>query len=361
MVPAAGGAPVTRTVASGRGDTLIGLVASPTEATVLLDYVEPGSNSLGGLRAAYGPLSGGRWSAPQTIDAGWRVGYVNGMPRAQAQLSLAPDGSVLVAWDGCRSPRACGGVIGPGGGYAQQRVVVAWQRPGRPFAPAAAVRAAPLGAVPQFDAAGAAYLSSSCSGTVAIEPPRSRSFRAATVTAGPVQSFALALSGAGRGLAAWVAGTCSYNDASGNQDGAVRVSVLRDGAFAAPFTVDPAPTESVESVAAGGAVDVSWSDRTSATVQVAADGTLGAVARNATALPLAVDGDGDVLLAPAVALGFGDFVRPAGGGVDQPGPAPWGVGTWAVSSAANVMALLWTPDIATLELSIWRGRLSSAV
>jgi len=352
-VELASGQELTRTVASGRAEQLIGLVLSPAEATVLLQYDKLGIDSPGGVRAAYGPLIGS-WSAPRTISGPWSIGYTNGFPWAQPHLALAPDGTVLVAWNGCSSQHACEGVIGPGGGFAQQRVVVAWRSPGGPFGPPTVVRAAPLGAVPLFDAAGTAYLSSACSGTVAIAPAHSRRFRATIVTRGAAQSFTLALSGAGQGLATWVAGACSYDEASGNQGGPVLVSILRAGGFATPFALSSAPASSVEAVVSATAVTVSWYDGSSFIVQVTANGIPGTVQEGPTALPLGADGGGDILFVPVVALGFGDFVAPAGGGPDQPGPVSRGQATAALSPAARVIALIWYPDMTALDLSIWR-------
>src|SRR5579862_2031045 len=91
----ASGRTVTRAVASGRGEGQIGVVLSPKEATVLLQYVKPGIDSPGGVRVAYGPLIG-RWSAPQTISGPWSIGFTNGFPWAMPHLALAPDGTVLV-------------------------------------------------------------------------------------------------------------------------------------------------------------------------------------------------------------------------------------------------------------------------
>jgi hypothetical protein len=347
----ASGQTVTRVVTSARAEALIGVVLSPAEATVLLGYTKPRIDSPGGVRVAYGPLIG-RWSAPQTISGRWSIGWTNGFPWAQPHLALSPDGTVLVAWNGCLTQHACDGIIGEG--YTQQRVVVAWHRPGRPFGPPTVVRAAPLGSVPQFDAAGTAYLAGSCSGTVAIAPAHSRRFRRTIVTRGAAQSFTLALSGAGKGLAVWVAGACSYDEAAGNQSGTVLVSRLRARGFVTPFVLTAAPAESADAVASATGVTVSWYDGTTHIVQIDANGVPGTVQDDPTALPLGADGGGDVLFAPVAQLGFGDFVRPAGGGADQPGPAPWGPGTWAVSPAGRAIALMWYPDVTKLDLSIWR-------
>lgn len=87
-----------------------------------MDYAKPRIDSLGGLRVAYGPLIG-RWSAPQTISGRWSIGWTDERPWAQPNLAISPDGTVLVAWNGCLTQHACDGIIGEG--YAQQRVVVA--------------------------------------------------------------------------------------------------------------------------------------------------------------------------------------------------------------------------------------------
>jgi hypothetical protein len=345
------GQTVSRVVTSARAEQVIGVVLGPAEATVLLEYAKPGIDSPGGVRVAYGPLIG-RWSAPQTISGRWSIGWTNGFPWAQPHLALSPDGTVLVAWNGCLTQHACGGIIGAG--YTQQRVVVAWHRPGRPFGPPTVVGAAPLGSVPQFDAAGTAYLSGNCSGAVAIAPAHSRHFSRTIVTRGPVQSFTLALSGAGQGLATWVAGACSYDQAAGNQGGTVLVSLLRASGFVTPFALTAAPAESADATASPTGVTVSWYDGTNHIVQIDANGVPGTVQDGPTAIPLGADGGGDVLFAPAVQVGFGDFVRPSGGGADQPGPAPWGEGTAAVSPAGRVIALIWYPDMTKLDLSIWR-------
>ncbi len=251
----ASGQTVTRVVTSARAEQLIAVVLSPAEATVLLGYTKPRIDSPGGVRVAYGPLIG-RWSAPQTISGRWSIGWTNGFPWAQPRLALSPDGTVLVAWNGCLTQHACDGIIGEG--YTEQRVVVAWHRPGRPFGPPTVVRAAPLGSVPQFDAAGTAYLSGRCGGTVAIAPAHSRRFSRTIVTSGAAKSFTLALSGAGQGLAAWVAGACSYDELTPPQPGTVFVSLLRASGFDTPFALTAAPAESADAVATPAGVTVSW-------------------------------------------------------------------------------------------------------
>ena len=288
-----------------------------------------------------------------TISGRWSIGWTNERPEAQPHLALSPDGTVLVAWNGCLTQHECDGIIGEG--YAEQRVVVAWHRPRRPLGPPTVARAAPLGSLPQFDAAGTAYLSANCSGTVAMAPAHSRRFSRTIVTGGPAKSFTLALSGARQGLAAWVAGACSYDETTPPQNGAVLVSLLRASGFVTPFALTAAPAESADAVASPKGVTVSWHDPTGHIVQIDANGVPGTVQDGPPALPLGANGSGDVLFAPVVQLGFGDFVRPAGGGADQPSPAPWGQGTSAVNPAGRAIALIWwSPDMTKLDLSIWR-------
>ncbi len=368
-VAMASGQTLTRVVTTARAEGVMGVVLSTTgEATVLLEYAKPRVDSPGGLRVAYGPLTG-RWSAPQTISGRWNIGWTNGRPSAHPSLALSPDGTVLVAWNGCLTQRACYGVIGEG--YAQQRVLVAWHRPGRPSGPPTVVRAAPLGSVAQFDAAGTAYLSARCSGTVAVAPAHRRRFSRTIVTRGPAKSFTLSLSGAGRGLAAWVAGACSFDETTPPQPGSVLVSLLRARRFATPFAL-AAPAESANAVATAAGATVSWSVRTANGVeepfsaQLDATGLPGATQQGASAvIPITADGHGDVVLrggraantygpgAPSPGPLAGKlFVRPSGGGPDQPAPAPFGEVVAAPFGGA--IALIWSPDATKLALSIWR-------
>lgn len=220
------------------------------------------------------------------------------------------------------------------------------------------MRAAPLASVPQFDAAGTAYLSARCSGTVAIAPAHSRRFRRTIVTRGAAKSFTLALSGAGKGLAAWVAGACTYSETTPPQSGAVLVSLLRANRFDTPFALTAAPTESAFAAATPPGVTVSWYVRAANqteepfSTQIGADGVPGTVQDDPAALPLSADSNGDILFSP-LSPTAPPFVRPAGGGADQPGPAPWGQGKSAVNPAARAIALIWSPNMTQLDLSIW--------
>ena len=364
----ASGQTLTRVVASARGEGLDGVVLNPTQATVLLGYAKPGIDSEGGVRVAYGPLIG-RWAAPQTISGPWSIGWTDGRALAQPHLALSPDGTVLVAWNGCLTPHACLGVIDEG--YAQQRVVVAWHRPGRPFGSPRVVRGAPLGSVPQFDAGGAAYLSGSCSGAVAIAPAHSGRFSLRPVTSGSAKSFTLALSGAGQGLAAWVAGACSYDETTPPRSGSVLFSLMRGGAFAKPQPLAPAAGEVIRSSAVALPLDglVSWEVRAADgaeepfSAEIGANGVPGATQQGATAvIPIAADAYGDVALVggraansygPAAAPMAPPFVRPAGGGPDQPAPSAL-FSSLTAAPAGRAFAVTWLSSLSTLQLSVWR-------
>lgn len=364
----ASGRTLTRVVTSARAETATGVVLSPREATILLEYTKPRVDSPGGVRVAYGPLIG-RWPAPQTISGRWSIGWTNGRPGSQPHLALSPDGTVLVAWNGCLTQVACYGVVGEG--QAKQRVLVAWHHAGRPFSSPTVVSTAPLGSVPQFDAAGTAYLSSRCSGTVATARAHTRHFSRTIVTGGAAKSFELALSGAGQGLATWVAGACIYSETTPPQPGAVLISPLRAGKFAAPLALTATQAESAQTVATPAGTTVSWYSRAANDVeepfsaQIDPTGTPSATRQgNDAVIPVAADGRGDVLLRggrAANTYGLGApapgpladklFIRPADGGPDQPAPEP--LGQAAADPTGPTIALLSTPDTTKLTLSIW--------
>jgi hypothetical protein len=352
----------TRLVTSRRGVAPVGLVATPTEATILLTYADPSGASDGSVGAAYGPLVHGRWPAPRLLAGRWRIGWINGFAFNQPRIALARDGTVLAVWEGCRSARACAGVLGDGGAYAREHVVAAWRSPSHPFGSAKAVAAAPPLSAPQFDADGTAYLTSECSGTVAIAPAHSHGFRRVVLTDGPAQSFRLALSGAGEGAASWIAGACSYDEASGDTSGPLFVGVLRAGAFMTPVALAAAPAavESANAVAAPPGVVITWnvilpSALAQFLVGVNGVGMLGTIEADPAALPIAADGGGDVLYQPQGATGSapGAFVQPAGTGADEPAPVSSSARA-AAAGAGRGFALTWIAHDSTLELSIWR-------
>jgi hypothetical protein len=174
----------------------------------------------------------------------------------------------------------------------------------------------------------------------------------------------LSLDGAGQGLAAWVAGACSLDEAVSSTPGPVFVSVLRAGTFAKPRALTPGSTEAFQSnaVAVPGAGTVSWFTYGAAgfaafSAQIGADGLPDATQQSTTAvIPFTADGGGDVVFARAPGpgpLASTVFVRPAGGRPDQTAPAPFGE-IAAAAPVGRAAALAWYAGSAPLELSVWR-------
>lgn len=307
-------------------------------------------------RVAYGPLIG-RWSPPRVIGRFWDAAFTTGRAPWYPRLATAPDGEVLAAWNACTSSRTCG--------PSPRGIVVAWRAPRHGFAAPQVVRGAPLGAVPRFDAGGTGYLDSPCSADVPIAPARSHRFgRSVVVTRGPVSEFTLSLAGPGQGLAAWVVGACSLDEAVPNATGPVLVSALRSGRFAAPLALTPAATDASYSnaVAVPGGGTVSWFTNAGPGGFAAFSAPIGAGGRpgptqpvNGAIVALSADGGGDVVFARPPGSGpsaTAVFVRPAGGGPDQAAPAP--SGDIAVAApVGRAAALVWAGS-RTLELSVWR-------
>ncbi len=356
-VRSASGQLLTRTLWSSRINPTIVLsvVLGHGEATLAWGFAEPAAD-VETVRVAYGPLNG-RWAPSRAIGSFWGPTPFLHYP----QLAIAADGEVTAAWNGCSSEASGGGYsFRPRGG------VVAWRAPGHGFGAAQRVAAAPLGAAPQFDTRGTAYLDSSCSGRILIAQAHSHRFRRSVVlAAGPVLSLTLSLAGPGQGLAAWIAGSCSYDEAVGSTPGPVLMSVLHAGAFAKPQMLSSASTQALYSnvvaVSTGGTA--SWLAAggplgfTESTLQIAADGVPGPTQQaNNEVIALTADGGGDVVLSGA--RGFGRppnvvLVRPVGGGADQPSP----VGSGELAAATPIgraVALAAYAGPATLEVSVWR-------
>jgi len=360
----AGGRLVTRTLWSSRTNPSIymSVVVSASSVTLAWDYSNASSTSQT-LRVAYGPLIG-RWAPSRAIWSFSGLGPFAGDPH----LAAAPSGAVLAAWSVCTS-RNCG--------YNESRygVAVRWRAPGRDFGALQVIRGAPLGAVPQFDARGTAYLSSPCSGRVLMATAHSQRFsRTVMLTPGPALDMTLSLDGAAQGLAAWVAGGCSYDEAVENTPGPVFISLLRGGTFAKPRALTPPSTQAISgsAVAVPGGATVSWYVRAANGVgepfssQIGANGLPGATQQGANAvIAVTADGRGDAVLeggrsantygpgasAPGPLAGT-LFVRPVSGAPDQPAPSPFGEA--AAAPYGRAVALTWYQVSATLELSVWR-------
>jgi len=357
-VATASGRLVTRMLWSQRADPglQISVVINHHEVTVAWGYLNPGSAG-DTVRAAYGPLVG-RWAPSRAISGRWRVGFTIGPPSWRVALALAPNGTVLAAWDGCSSKARCQTM--------QENVVAAWRSPGRAFTAPEPVAAAPLGGAPAFDAAGTAYLASSCSGSVAIAPPGSRRFRPAVVTSGPVSYFKLSLSGAGQGLAAWVAGACSYDEEVLNAPGPVLAATLSGGSFTPAVVLAAAPTQAEDvipaAVPAGGG-SVSWftydgTTFTALSVAIDAGGHPGATVSSANPMTeVGSDSGGDLVFAPAPVTGAGAgagsvLVQPASGGAAQIAPATPG-SALALAPSGRVVVCAWYAT-GGLDVSVWR-------
>ena len=322
------------------------------------------------VRAAYGPLSG-RWAAARVIGHASSLGGYGAAAQRYPQLAVAPGGEVLLAWDDDAAPQAT--------------LLAAWREPGHRFgAPRVVGRSpnTPLGAIPAFDTHGRAYLSSPCYGLVLSAAPRSHRFGAPVLVA-PGQplhqalSFSLALSGAGQGLASWVDGACTGDAAAGDTYGPAYASVLQGGRFGPPIALTPPGTQAfyTNAVAVPGSGMVTWSGAIYSPtsfqsgafiVQIGADGRLGATQPIADErAALAADGGGDVVFAPPPSIALQPFatpptpvfVRPAGGGADQPAPASYG-GVAVATPVGRAVALLWntspTGGGPRLALSVWR-------
>jgi hypothetical protein len=316
----------------------------------------------------------GRWSPPRVIGRDpWRQGYPptpHGFGDWFGHLAVAPDGEVLLTFNGWQGWQRSTSAEEPVG------VAVAWRAPGHPFGRPQVLREGPGGAVPQFDARGTAYLSGYCNGFVLIAPSRTHHFeRTVVITREPVHDFTLSLSGAAHGLAAWTDEPCSFDaEGPGPPLGPVFASVLSAGTFGTPLELTPADTEAAysDAVAIPGGGTVTWVTERSHGVgtfslQIGADGLPGAIQQISGAFaPVTADGGGDqvfgpVLGSPIAAPASPVFVRPAGGGPDQPAPEGRGPAPVAETVAApfgRAVAAAWntspTGSGPSMALSVWR-------
>jgi hypothetical protein len=212
--------------------------------------------------------------------------------------------------------------------------------------------------MPSFDAAGRAYLHSSCSGRVLLAVPGSHSFRrVVTVARGAVRDLVLGLSGPGEGLASWIPTACSVDDASGPFPGPVLASVLRGGTFATPLAVTAAGVGALDSVGVavpGGGIVSAFATAANG-FPTTANVSLGtAPPLPAGAAVVAADGGGDIVfespigqLSPAAVA-----VIPAGGAPAQ--TAPLRLGVTAVAPFGRTVARACQEGKGPLRLSVWR-------
>ncbi len=369
-VRTADGRLLTRTVWSSKHASLgdISLVIGGGSATVAWSSSTRSEEEggAGTVRAAYGPLVG-RWHPARVIGRMSVPAFYPPVPWVP-HLAIAPDGHVLLAWSHWDGRY--------GKGQDERGDAVAWRTPGHPFGAPRVLPDAPGGAMPRFDAGGTAYLYGYCSSSVLSAPAQTHRFvRAVVPTTGSILGFSLSLAGVGQGLASWISGECSFDEAAGNTPGLIYDSVLSAGRFSKPVEVSPPGTAIYQSivVAVPGGGTISWglSGNQSAeavSVQIGLDGQPGATHLiTDETITVAADGGGDeVLTSPFGWLIHlpslphpGPVVRPAGGGADQPAPgydgkvavaAPTGR---AVASAWNTGPGFSRPS-STMELSVWR-------
>ncbi|HMD56701.1 MAG TPA: hypothetical protein VKG82_04455 [Solirubrobacteraceae bacterium] len=362
-VRSANGRLSTRTVWSSNDAEPLGVSVVLTASEVTVAWGSFNRAGTGTVRAAYGPLIG-RWCQPRAIGRISVPAFYPPVPWVP-HLAVASDGEVLLAWSHWNGKY----------GHEQERrgAAVAWRAPGRRFGAPQVLPDAPGGAVPQFDARGTAYLYGYCSGLVPIAPAHTHRF-GRTVVLMPRQALAfdLSLTGSGRGLATWIAGECSFDAAAGNTPGPVFASVLSAGAFGKPLELTPADTAAFYSnaVATPGGGTVNWATygphgSETFSLQIGTDGLSGATQQITGGLiALTADGGGDQVFGPVpvpstpIALVASPvFVRPAGGGADQPGPGrPGQVAVAAPVGRAVVWAWNASPTGAgsTMVLSVWR-------
>jgi hypothetical protein len=232
------------------------------------------------------------------------------------------------------------------------------------------LRNAPGGAIPQFDARGRAYLHGYCSGIVMTAPAHTHRFgRPVVLTPKPVLGSSLSLAGAGRGLAAWVAGECTFDAAAGNTPGPVFASVLSAGTFGKPLELTPAKAEAIytNAVAVPGGGTVTWAtagppSAGTFSLPIGADGLPGVTQQITGGLiVLTADGGGDRVFAwPPYNFAISrsvPFVRPASGGVDQPAPSSSGQIAVAAPLGRSVASAWNTSPTGIgpiMALSVWR-------
>jgi hypothetical protein len=316
------------------------------EATVAWGYYNLNGTSES-ARVAYGPLKG-RWRPSRPLGQFFDLAVAGGRTPAYPQLALAPNGDVLAAWSACRRESAC-----PHG------VKLAWRAPHHAFGPPRLIRTAPPGAIATYDAAGAAYLYSSCSGRVLIAMPGSHSFgKTVTLSPGQVSDLSLSTSGAGEGLASWVTGACGD---PGNAPGSVLASSIKGGVFGAPVALTT-PSElahNSRSAAVPGGGIASWEVIGSAHWTVRTAGSPGALAAiPPESVPIVADGGGDVLFSPMELFPVPtppQFVLPRKGAPIQLSPSTGG--QLAAAPFARLGAAAWYANQRSLMLTVWRPEL----
>ena len=162
-------------------------------------------------------------------------------------------------------------------------------------------------------------------------------------------------------------GACSTGpEVEASTPGPVFVGVLHGRTFAKPLAVSAGTAQAVyaNAVAVGTGATVSWAIPGATglsavfSVEIGASGLSGETQQSVSGVTaLTADGGGDVVFAPyrgpgsAVTPASAVFVRPAGGGLDQPAPAVWG--DVVTAPFGRSVAMTWYTGRPTLELSVW--------
>jgi hypothetical protein len=323
------------------------VVASTGEVTVAwIDQVGSGHRM---VHAAY-RTPAGRWSAVRA------VGLASPLHYAYPRLAVARNGIVALVYD-------AGVRVAPG-------MAVAWRRPGHAFGLIAAVPGGQLSEPTlTFDATGRAFLAgtalcdneSQSHGVVLTAPASSQRFgRPRTITPHPATEVRFAVTGTGRGIAAWLGAGCSTSELLGGPVSSRRVTTTTSGtlhALAPPYAND------LEMVAARGGVDLTWTGERGATVQLFlahenTDGTTNAPQVPADGwMPIAADAAGDQVLQTAVAQNFGSSRAVAARAADSTNvdPSPLtGPGYWTAAGSPTGRTLIVAATLqGALRIATW--------
>ena len=323
------------------------VVASSGEVTVAwIDQVDGGHRT---VWAAY-RTPAGRWSGVQA------VGLASPLHYAYPRLAVASDGTVALVYNA--------------GIRAAPGMAVAWRRQGHVFGPIAAVPGGQLSeATLAFDSSRRAFLAgtalcdneSQSHGVVLTAASSTHRFgQPRSITPRPATEVRFALTGAGRGIAAWLGGGCSTSELLGGSVGARRVTTTNVGPIT---TVAPGEANDLEEIGAPAGVDLSFTGFTGSSgavllARVSADGTTQPPRVPADGwMPIAADAAGDQALQTAVAQNFGPnralAARAANSATVEPSPLT-GPSYWIAAGSPNGRGLIAaTTLLGTLKVATW--------
>jgi hypothetical protein len=328
----------------------VSLVVAPTgEVTVAwIDQVGGGHRT---VRAAYWTPTA-RWSAVQA------VGLVSPLRYAYPQLAVSADGTVALVYNA--------------GIRAASGMAVAWRRPGHAFGSIAAVPGGQLSEPTlAFDVSGRAFLAgtalcdneSQSHGVVLTAPASSHRFgQPRAITPHPATEVRFALTGAGRGIAAWLGGGCSTSELLGGS-----VSVRRVGTTTTGPVKPVAPAaNALQVVAAPRGVDLTFTSYAASTdalllARVNTDGATQAPQAPADGwMPIAADAAGNQVLQTSVTQNGGTSravaARAAGSTTVEPSPLT-GPSYWTAAGSSSGHTLIAARTLqGVLEVATWTRR-----